>query len=136
MNNIWLQFIIILATSYLGADCLKLIDANFFFENKISDDKEAAQLILDTINTVKQYDRSVVIFDIDSIAGVTKEFSSIKKDVSQATNSAVEDGEGSTYNFHKLRPMSMDAALKIGQNLKVQDNLWIIYITHEKMMTL
>ena len=63
---------------------------------------------------MKQYDRSVVIFDIDSIAGVTKEFSSIKKDVSQATNSAVEDGEGSTYNFHKLRPMSMDAALKIG----------------------
>ena len=99
MQKVWLQFIIILATSYLEADCLKLIDANFFFENKISDDKEASQLIIDTINMMKQYDRSVVIFDIDSIAGVTKEFSSIKKDVSQATNSAVEDGEGSTFNF-------------------------------------
>ena len=88
-----------MATSYLEADCLKLIDANFFFENKISDDKEASQLIIDTIKMMKQYDRSVVIFDIDSIAGVTKEYSSIKKDVSQAVNAAVEDGEGSTFNF-------------------------------------
>ena len=30
----------------------------------------------------KEYDRSVIIFDIDSIAGVTKEHQSIKKDVS------------------------------------------------------
>ena len=29
----------------------------------------------------KQYDRGVVIFDIDSIAGVTKEHSSIKLDI-------------------------------------------------------
>jgi hypothetical protein len=53
MQKVWLQFIIILATSYLEADCLKLIDANFFFENKISDDKEASQLIIDTINMMK-----------------------------------------------------------------------------------
>jgi hypothetical protein len=32
--------------------------------------------------------------------------------------------------------MTMDTALKIGENLTLQDNLWVFYITHEKMMTL
>ena len=38
---------------------------------------------------MKEYGKSVVIFDIDSIAGLTKQFSSFKKDISYPTNSAV-----------------------------------------------
>ena len=60
---------------------------------------------------MKQYDKSVVIFDIDSIAGVTKEYSSIKKDVAQAVNCAVEDAEGASFSFQKLRASSMETAL-------------------------
>jgi hypothetical protein len=31
---------------------------------------------------MKEYSKSVVIFDIDSIAGVTKQYSSMKKEIS------------------------------------------------------
>jgi hypothetical protein len=92
-----LQFIIVLATNYLEADCVKLIDTNFLYQNNISDDTEASRIIIDTVNQMKEYPKSVVIFDIDSIAGVTKEYSTMKKDISQATNTAIEDNEGASF---------------------------------------
>ena len=82
---------------------------------------------------MKQYDRSVIIFDIDSIAGVAKEYSSIKKDVAQAVYCTVE---GASLYFQELESRIMEVVLNIGKNLKEQDNLWVFYITREKMMTL
>ena len=63
---------------------------------------------------MKEYDKSVVIFDIDSIAGVTKQFTSMKKDISQPTISAVEDNEGASFSYQKIRGNAMDIALKFG----------------------
>lgn len=94
-----MQFIIVLATSYLEADCVKLIDANFLYQNNISDDQGAARIIIDTVNQMKEYPKSVVIFDIDSIAGLTKEYSTMKKDISQPTNTAIEDNEGASFSY-------------------------------------
>ena len=74
LKNVWLQFIIVLATTFLEADTVKLIDANFLYQNNISDDTGASRLIIDTVNQMKEYAKSVVIFDIDSIAGVSKQF--------------------------------------------------------------
>jgi len=50
LEKSWLQFIIVLSTSYLEADCVKLIDANFFYQNNISDDTGASKIIIDTVN--------------------------------------------------------------------------------------
>jgi hypothetical protein len=50
LEKSWLQFIIVLSTSYLEADCVKLIDANFFYQNNISDDNGASKIIIDTVN--------------------------------------------------------------------------------------
>jgi hypothetical protein len=94
-----LQFIIVLSTTYIEADCVKLIDANFLYQNNISDDTEASKLIIDTVNQMKEYSKSVVIFDIDSIAGVTKQFSSMNKEISQPTNFAIEDSEGASFSY-------------------------------------
>jgi hypothetical protein len=78
---------------------VKLIDANFLYQNNISDDTGASRLIIDTVNQMKEYKKSVCIFDIDSIAGVSKQFSSMKKDISQPTNSAIEDNEGASFSY-------------------------------------
>jgi hypothetical protein len=48
---------------------------------------------------MKEYSKSVVIFDIDSIAGVSKQYSSMKKDISQPINSAIEDSEGASFSY-------------------------------------
>jgi hypothetical protein len=50
LEKSWLQFIIVLSTSHLEADCVKLIDANFLYQNNISDDNGASKLIIDTVN--------------------------------------------------------------------------------------
>ena len=46
---------------------------------------------------MKEYSKSVVIFDIDSIAGVSKQFSSMQREISQPTTSAIEDNEGASF---------------------------------------
>jgi hypothetical protein len=69
------------------------------YQNNISDDIEASKIIIDTVNQMKEYSKSVVIFDIDSIAGVTKQFSSMNKEISQPTNFAIEDNEGASFSY-------------------------------------
>jgi len=46
---------------------------------------------------MKEYSRSVCIFDIDSISGAYKQFSPMQKDIYQPTNSAVGGKEGASF---------------------------------------
>ena len=60
----------------------------------------------------------------------------MQKEISQPTTSAVEDNEGASFSYQKIRSNSMDIALKFGQNLIESDNMYIFYVTKTKMMTL
>ena len=78
-----------LAKNFLQAD-VKLIDANFMQQNNISDDAEASKLIIETINRMKD-SKSVFIFDIDSIAKVSKEFYWMQNKIFQTTYEEFEE---------------------------------------------
>ena len=60
----------------------------------------------------------------------------MKKDISQPTNSAIEDSEGASFSYQKIRSNAMDIALKFGQNLLHSDGMWVFYVSSSKMMTL
>ena len=49
-----------------------MIDSNFFFTNKVSEDQHATQLIINTVEEMKKYDKAVLVLDLDSISGVYK----------------------------------------------------------------
>lgn len=74
----------------INADQIKLIDSNFFFANRVADDQVATKLMINTVEELKKYDKSVVIFDLDSIAGVSKEYGELETEIPVATRSALE----------------------------------------------
>ena len=85
----------------VNADSIKLIDENFFTSNFVSDDLHATQLIINTVNMMKQYNMSVIIFDLDSISGVHKQYNAISSELASASNAALA---GTTFQYCKMRP--------------------------------
>lgn len=60
-------------------------------KNFISDDYHATSLIINTINMMKNYDRSVIIFDLDSIAGIGKNYTNFSEELTSASTAALKN---------------------------------------------
>jgi hypothetical protein len=78
---------------------------------------------------MKKYRRSVVIFDLDSISGIHKEYSTFDEIVPSACNEAFKS---ISFSYQKRKPNAMAVALNIGLNLTPQDNLWVFYVSRER----
>ena len=80
-------------------------EGSFFFTNKVAKDEDCMQLIIDTVEEMKKYDRSVLVFDLDSISGVYKEHGDMQEDLRSATMAAVEKaGNNCSFKFQKTNP--------------------------------
>jgi hypothetical protein len=71
LNEAWLPLIVKFAIE-LNADCVQVIDNNYFSSKNVSDDASATQPILNVVEQMKEYPRSVIIFDMDEISCIHK----------------------------------------------------------------
>ena len=78
---------------------------------------------------MKQYPLSVIIFHLDQISGIHKQYNQLSGDMQSASTSALNS---TTFQYQKLRPQAMDTALNIGKNLTIDDNLWVFYVCSER----
>lgn len=70
----WISLIVKFA-QLINADAVRLFDSNFFSQNGVSEDQHINELMVKTMEEIKKYTKSIVVFDLDSIAGLSKEWS-------------------------------------------------------------
>ena len=58
-------------------DIVKLVDNNLFLQNSATTDEAAVVFLKDLVEEIKRYNKGVIIFDLDSISGIKKVYSSI-----------------------------------------------------------
>ena len=60
----------------MNCDCVKLIDWDYFSSSFAIDDNDCTNLLSNTVEMMKKYNKSLIIFDLDSIAGMVKQYNS------------------------------------------------------------
>ena len=132
----WLPLILDFSLAY-NADITKLIDNNFIVNNNANDDTSAIALVNSVVEETKKYGRAVVIFDLDSIAQLRKEYQSLKEDIKSASSVAIQGGNNaSSFSYVMQRPLTFTFVLDLIKILNPNGSCWFFAISNHKKLTL
>ena len=132
----WLPLILDFSLAY-NADITKLIDNNFIVNNNATDDTSAMALVNSVVEETKKYGRAVVIFDLDSIAQLRKEYQSLKEDIKSASSVAIQGGDNaSSFTYVMQRPLTFNFVLDLIKILNPNGSCWFFAISNHKKLTL
>lgn len=96
------------------ADIVKLIDSSYLLQNNAFDDNQAMALINSLVEEIKRYNRAVVIFNLDEIANIKKDYSGIKEAPSHPSAFALYGGNNqATFTYTTQRPQSLQLVFNL-----------------------
>jgi hypothetical protein len=73
--------------------------------------------MINAVEEIKEYPKSVIIFDLDSIAGLYKEYQSLTLDPEVASEKALAAGDNKcTFSYNLQRPQAFQTAIKFGND--------------------
>jgi len=131
----WLPLIVKFALNY-DADVVKLIDNNFIINNSALNDSAATSLISSVVSETKNYDKSVIIFDLDSISQIKKEYQALKQDIEVSTKIAIERGDNeASFSYTVQRPQTFQTILDILRKVDSDSKCWFFAVSkHPKIV--
>ena len=131
----WLPLILDFALKY-DADIVKLIDNAFIINNSAYDDAAALSLINDVVEEIKNYNRAVVIFDLDSISLIRREYQSLKEDLRASSKYALEGGENlASFSYVLGRPSTFFNIIDLIKTAEPDGSCWFFAVSeHNKIV--
>jgi len=119
---------------------VSLVDDHFLIRKESSDDAVAELQVAYAYEEAKKHRSGMVIYNLDSIAGQTKEYSGLKTEFSKSdTEMDASDGIGGpSLHYTKLRPKALQQALSIFADAKDTsgfDNVWVVAISSHPYLT-
>lgn len=131
----WLPLIVKFALNY-DADIVKMIDNNFIVNSSALDDSAATSLISTVVSETTKYAKSVIIFDLDSISQIKKEYQSLKQDIEVSTKIAIERGDNeASFSYPLQRPQTFQTILDIFRKVDSDSKCWFFAVSkHPKIV--
>ena len=122
-------------TNDLATVCL--VDDNYLLRTEHSDDQSAERQIAYAIHETRKHDTGMVIFNLDSIAGLVKEYSGLKNDIKQsAVGLDQSEGMGGpSLHYTKLRPRAFQQVLNQFADANGSSDIWIVVISGHDLLT-
>jgi hypothetical protein len=119
-------------------DYILLVDMEYFKKKTIISDEKIAEELNYLVEESKKYDKSMIIFDLDSICGLTYEFSQLKQELiysSKISYKADESDGGFSYKY--THPTAFKIALEhFLSSATGNNNNWFIAISSHNKITL
>lgn len=114
-----------------------LVDDNYLLRTEHSEDQSAERQMAYAIHETRKHDTGMVIFNLDSIAGLVKEYSGIKSDVKQsAVGLDQSEGMGGpSLHYTKLRPRAFQQVLNQFADANGSSDIWIVVISGHDLLT-
>lgn len=102
-------------------DAVYMIDGNTLYANQKNTEEDIIIYIESIVEECEQYNKSLIIFDLDSIAEVTREYSGLREEIKSSVTSLRMDtltssgsGLGSpTFSYRMLRPQVITRVLRL-----------------------
>lgn len=131
----WLPLILQFALEY-DADIVKVIDNSFLINNNANDDSKAVALVNSIVEETKKYDKGVLIFDLDSIVQISKQFQSLKKEMKTSALLELVAGENtSSFSYSIQRPLALFNILELFQTQNDDTKCWLFAVSsHNKLV--
>ncbi len=124
------------ADSY-NTEVVHLVDWSLLAKKKVSEDAEIARFVLDLIIETQEYERSVIIFDLDSIAMIEKQYGNLTSDLQASDSAALEQTEkNATFSYHCLHPHTFRTVLEAFSKLRTNRGCWMIAVSRNNKLTL
>ncbi len=115
----------------LQVNYILLLDGEYFYnKNLFTEDKMAIEM-QQTINEVQKYDKSIIIFDLDSLLEVTKNRSQQKDNLLFSDEFALAlDKQDITFTESITRPLLMTIIINFAESfLEIESKHWIIFVS-------
>jgi len=94
-------------------DYILLLDMEYFSRNNMLTDEKIAEEINMLIEECKKYDKSLIIYDFESICSVVKEYSQLKSDLKISSPIAyLGDDSDSSFTYRLTRPITFQTCLQ------------------------
>ena len=125
----WLPLLLDFALEY-DAEMIKLIDHNYLQKKKAFDDTTAQKEVNAIIEETRRYNKTVVIFDLDSIAQISKQYSSLKTDLDAPNEKALEGNEEdtNTFTYHLEKPKTLADIIQAFKSLSPVGPCWFFAV--------
>lgn len=106
-------------------------------QNQAYNDAKAAAVINETVTEAKKYNKAVIIFDLDSISGIKKEYQSLKEDLKVSNILALEGGENAcAFTYAYEMGQSFKLALNFMKNASKKGPIWYIAVSQNNKVIL
>jgi hypothetical protein len=123
---------------HANINAIFVLDAAYFIKGGIMTDDGMAQEIIMAVEEATQYESCLVVFDLDSIADITKEYSSLQSDIKTASQVAYSgDKNDPQFSYASNRNLAFRAALECLSMIPDKEkNQWFIAISNHNKLTL
>ncbi|KAG2370744.1 hypothetical protein C9374_014267 [Naegleria lovaniensis] len=117
-------------------DAVYLMDANTFYANNLTDESQILRFIESTVTECREYHRSMMILDLDSIAEVTKEFTGLKEHETTAANSSLSAFSPS-FSYRMLRNETVYRIFRLIHSItqtNISPKLWFTILSSDQYL--
>ncbi len=118
-----------------------LVDSHYFMRKEASEDSKAEVEVAYAVDEARKHTSAMVIFNLNSIAGLSKEYSGLRKDVKGDATAVESDGKGiggPSLHYTMTRPKAFQQVLTEfadGKDLLGTKNVWLVVISEHDILT-
>ncbi len=119
-------------------DYVLLIDMDYFFKKTIITDEKIAEEVNYLVEECNKYEKSMLIFDLDSICGIQYEYSNLKQELIYSLPLAYEADESeASFTYRYSHPKTFEICLQHFESAKAgHTNNWYVAISSHNKITL
>jgi hypothetical protein len=115
----------------INVDSVLLLDFEYFASRNILDENKMAEELSQSLIEAEKYDKSIIIFDLDNLLEVAKNYSNQNKDLIFSNSIAFElDKNEVSFTENIIRPSLMRIIFNYAETfLEKNSNHWVIFIS-------
>lgn len=121
-----------------NVDSVLLLDFEYFASKSILDEKKMEEELKQSLIEAERYDKSLIIFDLDNLLELTKNYSNQSKDLILSNSLAYElDKNDISFTETIVRPSLMRVIFNTADEfLEKKNNHWLVFISEKTKILL
>jgi hypothetical protein len=128
-----LPLILGIAQAY-NSDNVKYIDSYNLVKNGCYDDNHCISYIKDEVEQTMEYERPILVFDLDSIAQTSKHFHSFEEDLKYSSSKALEMS-GKPFSYEYGRKATIEYVLDLLKGADPNGKIWFFAVSgHNRVL--